>query len=140
MFSLSAVIVMATVSAPPAAEDLTVYRAAAGAPPAGEMLYAYLQAEARKCFDARRQAVEALKSPDDVRRRGDELRGKFLQALGGLPERTPLNARVVRPTRHDGYRLERIIYESRPDHHVTALFYLPEGRGPFPGVLMPCGH
>jgi len=35
---------------------------------------------------------------------------------------------------------EKVIYESRPDHHVTANFYLPEGKGPFPGVLMPCGH
>src|SRR5690606_31775844 len=40
----------------------------------------------------------------------------------------------------DGYRLERVIYESRPRHHVTATLYLPEGEPPFPGVLMPIGH
>ena len=33
-----------------------------------------------------------------------------------------------------------MIYESRPDHHVTANLYLPDGKGPFPGVLMPIGH
>src|SRR5262249_30320615 len=32
------------------------------------------------------------------------------------------------------------IYESRPNHHVTANLYLPQGKGPFPGVLMPIGH
>ena len=44
---------------------------------------------------ARRRVVEASKTPDDVRRRQEQLRARFIEALGGLPERTPLNARVV---------------------------------------------
>src|SRR5207247_7080008 len=40
----------------------------------------------------------------------------------------------------DSFHIERVVYESRPNHHVTALFYLPEGKSPFHGVLMPCGH
>jgi dienelactone hydrolase len=105
-----------------------------------KMLYAHLQAEAGKHFEARRKAVAALKTPDDVRRRQEELRAKFVEALGGLPERTPLNARVVGEFKREGYRVEKVIYESRPDHHVTANLYLPDGKGPFPGVLVPCGH
>jgi dienelactone hydrolase len=41
---------------------------------------------------------------------------------------------------YSGYRIERIIFDSRPGHEVTALLYLPEGKPPFPGVLVPCGH
>ncbi|MCC6417913.1 MAG: acetylxylan esterase [Gemmataceae bacterium] len=105
-----------------------------------KMLSTYLLAEAQKHFDARRQAIAALKTPDDVRRRQEDLRAKFIQALGGFPARTPLKARVVGVAKRDGYRVERVIYESRPDHHVTASLYLPDGKGPFPGVLMPIGH
>src|SRR5205823_14384833 len=91
-------------------------------------------------FDARRQAIAALKTPDDVRRRQKELRERFVEALGGFPPRTPLKGRTVGTLKGDGFRVERVVYESRPNHHVTALFYLPEGKGPFPGVLVPCGH
>src|SRR5262249_59151747 len=96
------------------------------------MLRAYLLAEAQKAFDARRTAVAALKTPEDVRKRQKELRAKFVEALGGFPDKTPLNARVVGTDQRDGYRVERVVYESRPDHHVTATLYLPERKGPFP--------
>jgi len=105
-----------------------------------KMLYAYLQAECGKQFDARRKAVAELKTPEDVKKRQDALRSKFVEALGGFPEKTPLNPKVVGTVRGDGFRVEKVIYESRPDHHVTANFYVPEGKGPFPGVLVPCGH
>ena len=104
------------------------------------MLHDFLLKEAQKHFDARRKAVAALKTPADVRRRQEELRKQFLAALGDLPERTPLKAQVVGRKQCDGYSFERVIYESRPNHHVTAIFYLPDGKGPFPGVLLPCGH
>ena len=105
-----------------------------------KMLYTYLQAECGKLFEERRKAVALLKTPDDVRHRQEKIRTRFVEALGGFPEKTPLNAKVVGGFQRDGYRVERVIYESRPDHHVTANFYLPEGKGPFPGVLVPCGH
>src|SRR5579864_591793 len=105
-----------------------------------KMLYAYLQAEAQKHFDARRKAVEAIDGHEALRRRQEDLRAKFLAALGAFPERTPLNARVVGQNRCDGYRVERVLFESRPGHHVTGVLYLPESESPYPGVLVPCGH
>lgn len=105
-----------------------------------KMLYTYLQGECGKAFESRRQDVAALKTEDDLRRRQDTLRAKFIEALGGLPERTPLNARVAGTVKGDGFRVEKVIYESRPQHHVTGALYIPEGKGPFPGVLVPCGH
>jgi dienelactone hydrolase len=47
---------------------------------------------------------------------------------------------VVGETKRDGYRMERVIYESRPGHHVTAAMFVPDGKPPLPGVLVPCGH
>jgi dienelactone hydrolase len=60
--------------------------------------------------------------------------------LGGFPERSPLNARVVGSGHGDGFRYERIIYDSLPDYPVTAVLFLPESPGPYPAVLVPCGH
>jgi dienelactone hydrolase len=108
--------------------------------PGPRMLYDYLLKEAGKHFDARRRTIAALKMPEDLRRRQKELRERFLAALGGFPEKTPLKPRVIGTLKGEGFRVERVIYESRQDHHVTALLYLPEGKPPFPGVLMPCGH
>jgi dienelactone hydrolase len=105
-----------------------------------KMLYLYLQGECGKAFEARRKDVAALRTPDDLLRRQESLRAKFIEALGGFPEKTPLNARVAGTVKGDGFRIEKVIYESRPEHHVTGNLYLPEGKGPFPGVLVPCGH
>jgi dienelactone hydrolase len=43
----------------------------------------------------------------------------------------------------DGYRVEKVIFESQPKHYVTTLLFLPtheEHKRPYPGVLVPCGH
>jgi dienelactone hydrolase len=103
-------------------------------------LYQFLLKQAQQHFDARRATVAGLKSPDDIRQRQVELKAKFVAALGGFPDKTPLNAKVTGTLNGDGFRVAKVIYESRPDHHVTANLYLPAGQGPFPGVLVPCGH
>src|SRR4051812_10865032 len=77
------------------ADDLTVLKAGPDGGSPRAMLSEYLKKEAGKAFDARRAAVAALKTPDDLARRQRELKARFLEALGELPEKTPLNARVV---------------------------------------------
>jgi len=109
-------------------------------PPAGEMLKRYLLDQARQQFRARRQTIAAIKTPEDVARRQKDMRSFLLRSLGDLPERTPLNPKVVGTLTRKGYRVDKVIFESRPNHHVTANLYLPEGKPPFPGVLLPCGH
>jgi len=105
-----------------------------------KMLYRHLQAECGKHFEERRKAVAAMKTPEDVARRQAQLRAKFAAALGAFPEKSPLNARTTGTLDRGDYRVDKVIYESRPEHHVTANLYLPAGPGPFPGVLFPCGH
>jgi cephalosporin-C deacetylase-like acetyl esterase len=105
-----------------------------------KMLYTFLQAEAQKHFDARKKLVAALKTPEQIRARQDELRANFLKAIGPFPDKTPLNATIAGTLNGVRFRVEKVIYESRPHHHVTANFYIPDGKGPFPGVLVPCGH
>ncbi|SIO22824.1 PKD domain-containing protein [Singulisphaera sp. GP187] len=104
------------------------------------MLYRALERQAHELLEARRKTVAGLQTPEAVRQRQTEIRAKFLEALGDLPEKTPLNARVVATDPRDGYRVERLVYESRPGHHVTGVLYLPTTDSPVPGVLVPCGH
>ena len=104
------------------------------------MLEGFLKTQASELLSRRRCEVAATKSPEQIAQRQKKLKAFFLQSLGDLPERTLLNPRIVGSRQHQGYRIERIIYASRPGHHVTALLYLPEGKPPFPGVLVPCGH
>ncbi len=132
---------LTTIAAAGAADgDLTVLEAGRDGGPPRAMLAKFLNAEASKAFDARRLAVAAIKTPGDLAARHRELRARFVEALGEFPEKTPLEPRTVGVDARDGYRVERVIYESRPDHHVTALFYIPDGPAPFPAVLVPCGH
>jgi dienelactone hydrolase len=108
------------------------------APP--EMMRAYLMRRAYEAFDRRAAEYEKPKTPDDVAAYQERMRRLFLDALGGLPERTPLSPQVVAREDRDGYRMEKIIFESRPGHFVTGNLYLPQSEPPYPGVLVPCGH
>ena len=118
-------------------EDLSVLEAGQG----GEALRAHLLAECGKCFDARRRAVAAIEKPEQVAERQQKLREAWMAAVGPFPAKTPLAPRTVATLDRQGYRIEKVIYESRPNHHVTANLYLPkDARGPSPGVLIPSGH
>jgi len=100
-----------------------------------------LLAAADLALAKRRDRFETLKTPDQITGHQRELRAKFIASLGGFPERTPLNPRVVGEIRTDAFRIEKIIFESQPGLFVPALLYLPAHvSGPFPVVLMPCGH
>jgi len=94
-------------------------------------------------FDQQRakRLVKALKSTDTLQQHLAKLRKQYRAALGRFPEKTPLNARVTGRLNGGSYLVEKVLFESLPNHHVTALLYLPaKGSGPWPGVLFACGH
>jgi len=69
------------------------------------------------------------------------VREKIEACFGPWPEKTPLNPRVTSVVERDQYRIENVIFESRPGFFVTANLYIPKGRGfPLPGVVGVCGH
>lgn len=105
-----------------------------------EMLRNHFRRLAHAALDQRLERYEQLKAPDQIRIWQKQQRERFLELLGGFPKRTPLNAKVVGKLDGDGFRAEKIIYESRPGFLVTATLYLPATSGPYPGVLVPCGH
>ncbi|HIE96949.1 MAG TPA: hypothetical protein EYG03_28815 [Planctomycetes bacterium] len=107
---------------------------------ANEGLYAHLQQQAYAALDRRTTAYEQLKTPGQIRTYQKKLREFFVNQLGGFPERTPLNARTVRTIHADGYRIENVIFDSLPNHHITANLYLPDTASAVPGVVVSSGH
>ena len=109
----------------------------------GTMMHRYWLRQADQAVKRWQDEYEARKTPAQIGCYQARLRGKFLEAIGGLPPGTNLNAKITGTVRREGYRVEKVIFESQPKHFVTALLFLPGSDGktpPCPGVLVPCGH
>jgi cephalosporin-C deacetylase-like acetyl esterase len=107
----------------------------------GRCLPDHLRALAARAAETRRRALDELTTVEAVVRRQAWVRETLWRLAGGKPERTDLAVRITGELVRPGYRVEKLVYESRPGLHVTANLYVPTVReGPFPGVLFQMGH
>ncbi len=84
--------------------------------------------------------VESIKQWSE---RKEAIRRRILvsQGLWPMPTRVDINAVIHGRIERDDYTVDRVFFESAPDHYVTGSLYRPKGkRGPFPAVLSPHGH
>jgi dienelactone hydrolase len=101
----------------------------------------YLTALAHAAYEKRNHELSLLTNAESIRKRQDWVRETFWKLIGGELERTPLNPRKTGDFDRPGYRLEKVVYESRPDLFVTANLYVPTTRKPpYPGILFQMGH
>lgn len=101
----------------------------------------YLTGIARADLAKRDAVVAAIETREQAEKRKAEVRETVLRLLGGLPDQAgPLNAQVVGTLHENGFHVERLIYDSLPDFHVTADLYVPEGKGPYPAIVYTPGH
>ena len=101
----------------------------------------YLRTQAEQAYQRRNRALAGLTSHAAIQERQRWVAETFWNLTGGMPRRTPLNARTVGVLKRPGYRLEKVVYESQPGLHIPANLYVPtSGRPPFPGVLVQMGH
>ena len=106
-----------------------------------EMLFEHIMNIAEAQYQKRDEALAQLKTVADWKQRQEYVREKLLEMIGGFPELTPLNPRIVGTLEYEDYRIEKLIFESRPQFYVTANVYVPKNRPtPMPAVLGPCGH
>jgi dienelactone hydrolase len=88
-----------------------------------------------------KQRLAGLKTKEDAEAYVRSVQERVRQSFGPEPERTPLNARVTGIVERDTYRIEKVIFESRPNFPVTANLYVPTNRKlPLPAVVGSCGH
>ena len=82
----------------------------------------------------------------DLIRLQNELRKRLLTMIGGLPTaRTPLHPRITGSIKMQGFHIEKLIFESVPGVHVSALLYVPDDNNESnrlrrPAILVPAGH
>jgi cephalosporin-C deacetylase-like acetyl esterase len=116
------------------------------APPIGYREYArclpdYLADLAADAYVRRNARIALLKTPPAIGDYQAWARRTFRQLAGVMPEKTALNPRTTGALDRTGYRIEKLVYESRPGLFVTANLYLPKtGTPPYPGVLFQMGH
>jgi pimeloyl-ACP methyl ester carboxylesterase/dienelactone hydrolase len=125
------------------------------------MLHDWYVARVREVVGERRQRIAALRSRRDAAAYVRRCRAAVWRCFAPIPERTPLNAVVTGCDDYGRYRLEKVLFESRPGFLVTGNLYVPRGlgngdrhrsgekraasepvpiSGPRPGVLGLCGH
>src|SRR5690606_30951855 len=105
------------------------------------MVHNFLVQQAREAQRKNLQMLERLKTKSDAEKYVRSVQEKIRQCFGPEPERTPLNSRVTKVVERDAYRIENVIFESRPGFPVTANLYIPQGRtSPMPVVVGSCGH
>jgi hypothetical protein len=113
--------------------------------PAGPQITPYLKYQTELAWrqnETRQRLWSSVRNEHDLLRLQDQLRGKLLAMLGGLPTiKTPLHPQITGRIQMDGFRIEKLVFQSLPGVYVTALVYVPEDTSKVhPAVLVPPGH
>jgi cephalosporin-C deacetylase-like acetyl esterase len=112
----------------------------AGLPDYSHDLERYLVRVVTEARQRRKQLIDAISTPQAIMERQRGVTAQVWKMLGGPLERTPLNPRVTGIVGRPGYRIEKLVFESRPRLYVTANLYLPAAEGRHPAILGPLGH
>jgi len=95
----------------------------------------------RQIQEDRGERMAALRTRKQALKYQQDTRKAIAKAFGARPARTPLNVRTTGAVERRHYRIEKLLFESRPGCLVTAHLYVPKGLdGPAPAVLGTCGH
>jgi cephalosporin-C deacetylase-like acetyl esterase len=108
--------------------------------PGDRLVREFLRDDTRKIGEGALAEVSTAKDWEAGR---EKLHRQYLDMLGlwPLPPRTPLAAQTTGTIERDGFRVEKVHFQSRPGLYVTSNFYLPRRvEGKLPAVLYLCGH
>lgn len=83
---------------------------------------------------------QALTSKQAMQSYIQSVQQKMQQLAGDFPARTNTEGRVVGTVEGPGFKVEKIIFKSRPGHYVTAHLYLPAEGKKHPVCIEMCGH
>ncbi|WP_172594508.1 alpha/beta hydrolase family protein [Mariniphaga sediminis] len=92
------------------------------------ILQLYLNQQAYNLLDRREQEIASLKTKQDWENRQKKIKTILSDIIGDFPDKTPLNAKITGVIHKEGFRIEKIIFESLPGFFVTGCLYIPEGK------------
>jgi dienelactone hydrolase len=105
------------------------------------MVQEYFFEQVRRIDQQNQRIMPTLCTKSEAEAYIRDRRARIRRCFGPEPERTPLRPRITGVLVRDGYQIEKLIFESRPDFLVTANLYVPRGRkSPLPAVVGSCGH
>ncbi len=106
-------------------------------------LYHHIADQAYGQLQKRENIISNLNSLSDWKQRQNSVRKTLMDIVGPFPEKTPLNAKVVRKIKKADYSVEHIIYESRPGFYVPSSLFIPKGLKKSykaPAIIYTSGH
>ena len=103
------------------------------------------QQEYLKFIKAQAKKLRSLDNPPATREEWDtrsrKLRGHLQRAFGPFPEKPcPLKPKVLGVLQRDGYRIEKILFQTLAGVRMTANAYVPDKPGKHPALLAVHGH
>ena len=107
----------------------------------GDVVQEYYVAKFRKNAELRSKRLRSLDCREAALEYVEEVKNRIRSSYSFPAEKSPLDARITGTVEGNGYRIEKVIYFSRPGFPVTGNLYIPANlTAPAPGVLFVCGH
>jgi pimeloyl-ACP methyl ester carboxylesterase len=106
-------------------------------------LYNHLSGQAFELLENRREETEKINSLAGWQQRQKLLKETLMELIGPFPDKSPLNAKIVRTADKSFLRVEHIIYESQPGFYVTSSLFIPAGlkkKSRSPVIIFCSGH
>jgi len=107
----------------------------------GSLRSYHLIKQAFDLFDVRDREIEKLHTRSDWQGRQQKMKALLMEVFGPFPEKGPLNPKVTGVVKKEGYRIEKIVFESWPGFYVPGCLFIPDKiKGKAPAVLNVIGH
>jgi hypothetical protein len=106
-------------------------------------LYHHLASQAYSLLEKRSTGVAGIKDLSGWQERQKYIRETLMKITGPFPEKTPLNAKILRTIQKEDYRVEHIVFESQPRFYVTSSLFIPSGlkkNQKAPAIIYCSGH
>ncbi|MCX7705777.1 MAG: acetylxylan esterase [bacterium] len=104
------------------------------------MVERFYQKAGRTIFEKREKIRNSIKTIAQWKKEKQRIKRNLINAIGA--EFSGKNLKIIErgKIKRDGFYIKKILFSIHKDHWVPSLIYVPEGRGPFPGILLPAGH
>jgi len=122
-------------------ENLNVFRQWIKWNNPGSMSLNHLTRQAEVYYHTRDKQIARLRTKSDWEKRQQFVKDKLKEIIGPFPKKEALNPEITGIIHKEGYRVEKVIYESVPGFYETGCLYIPDNlKGKAPAILNVFGH
>ncbi|MCM8759059.1 MAG: acetylxylan esterase [Candidatus Omnitrophica bacterium] len=104
------------------------------------MVENFYQKIGNQIFQKREKIRDSIKTISQWEKEKLKIKRNLTVAIGSEFPKTQVKVIEKGEIKKKGFRVKKILFSLHKDHWVPSLIYIPEGKGPFPGMLIPAGH